>query len=42
MTRAGRLTAALAALAAALWLLVGRGLVNYDTLYSLVWGRQIA
>jgi len=24
------------------WLIAGRGLVNYDTLYSLVWGRQIA
>lgn len=23
-------------------LLTGRGLVNYDTLYSMVWGRQIA
>ena len=41
MARAARLTAGIAALAAALWLLVGRGLVNYDTLYSLVWGRQI-
>ena len=28
--------------AAALWLLLGRGLVNYDTLYALVWGRQLA
>ncbi len=42
MARAARLTAGIGALAAALWLLVGRGLVNYDTLYSLVWGRQIA
>jgi hypothetical protein len=24
------------------WALVGRGLVNYDTLYSLVWGRDLA
>ena len=37
-----RFAAGIAALAAALWLLVGRGLVNYDTLYTLVWGRQIA
>ncbi|HEX4364515.1 MAG TPA: hypothetical protein VHZ75_08185 [Solirubrobacteraceae bacterium] len=28
--------------AAALRLLAGPGLVNYDTLYALVWGRQIA
>lgn len=41
MVRAARFTAAIGALAAALWLLVGRGLVNYDTLYSLVWGREI-
>ena len=40
MARAARLTAGIAALAAALWALVGRGLVNYDTLYSLVWGRE--
>ena len=25
-----------------IWLVVGRGLVNYDTLYSLVWGRDLA
>lgn len=37
-----RFGAGIAALAAALWLLAGRGLVNYDTLYTLVWGRQIA
>lgn len=24
------------------WALAGRGLVNYDTLYELVWGRQLA
>ncbi len=24
------------------WLLAGHGLVNYDTLYALVWGREIA
>ena len=41
MARAARLTAGIAALAAALWALVGRGLVNYDTLYSIVWGREI-
>jgi hypothetical protein len=40
MARA-RLAVALAVLAAALWLLVGRGLVNYDTLYALVWGRDL-
>jgi hypothetical protein len=28
--------------AVATWLLAGRGLVNYDTLYSMVWGRQVA
>jgi len=28
--------------AAALWLLTSGGLVNYDTLYSLVWGRELA
>lgn len=33
--------ASIVALAAISWLIVGRGLVNYDTLYSLVWGRQI-
>ncbi len=31
----------LAALAVALLALAGTGLVNYDTLYSLVWGREI-
>ena len=24
------------------WALVGRGLANYDTLYALVWGRDLA
>ena len=24
------------------WALAGHGLVNYDTLYTLVWGREIA
>src|SRR3954454_24176935 len=28
--------------AAVLRLVVGPGLVNYDTLYALVWGRQLA
>lgn len=37
-----RLPAGIALLAAALWLVVGHGLVNYDTLYSLVWGRDLA
>ncbi len=40
--RLARLSAATAALAAAAWALVGRGLVNYDTLYALVWGRDLA
>ncbi len=42
MTRSARLAAGVGALAALLWLLTGRGLVNYDTLYSLVWGRELA
>src|SRR3954466_5994963 len=29
------------ALALALWLAWGHGFANYDTLYALVWGRQI-
>jgi hypothetical protein len=37
-----RFVAGVAAGAAALWLLAGHGLVNYDTLYTLVWGREIA
>ncbi len=37
-----RFAAALAGGAAALWAVIGHGLVNYDTLYSLVWGRQLA
>src|SRR6476659_9141213 len=41
MRRAGT-ALGLGLLALALWLLVGRGLVNYDTLYSLVWGRDLA
>jgi biotin transporter BioY len=30
------------ALALALWLLWGHGFANYDALYSLVWGRELA
>ena len=41
MRRAAAFAAALGALAAALWALAGTGLVNYDTLYSLVWGREL-
>lgn len=41
MARA-RLAAGILLLAAAVWLLVGHGLVNYDTLYALVWGRDLA
>lgn len=41
MVRA-RLAGALAALAATLYAAVGHGLVNYDTLYTLVWGRGLA
>ena len=41
MTRL-RFAAGVVAGAAVLWLLAGRGLVNYDTLYALVWGDQLA
>ena len=34
--------AAIVALAAVAWLIAGRGLINYDTLYSLVWGRELS
>jgi len=34
--------ASIVALAAISWLIVGRGLVNYDMLYSLVWGRELS
>src|SRR3954452_2901093 len=37
-----RAPAAIGALAAALWLAWGHGFANYDTLYALVWGRQLA
>jgi hypothetical protein len=36
-----RLAALMAVAAAALWALVGHGLVNYDTLYALDWGRDL-
>jgi len=41
MARA-RFAAGIGALAALLWVVVGHGLVNYDTLYTLVWGRDLA
>src|SRR3954469_12212884 len=36
-----RAPAAVGALALALWLAWGHGFANYDTLYALVWGRQV-
>lgn len=36
-----KLLAGLAALTAVLYVVVGRALVNYDTLYALVWGRDV-
>ncbi|CAB4932986.1 unannotated protein [freshwater metagenome] len=41
MVRTGRVAAGIVALAGVLYAIAGRGLVNYDTLYSLVWGREI-
>jgi hypothetical protein len=41
MARA-RFAALVAALAVAIRAVVGHGLVNYDTLYAMVWGRDIA
>jgi hypothetical protein len=41
MARA-RLAALIAVLAVAIRAVVGHGLVNYDTLYAMVWGRDIA
>ncbi len=41
MARA-RFVAGIGALAALLWVVAGHGLVNYDTLYTLVWGRDLA
>ncbi|MGC2374456.1 MAG: hypothetical protein WA484_11345, partial [Solirubrobacteraceae bacterium] len=40
-TRHGPATLAIVAGAALLWLIAGVGLVNYDTLYALVWGQQL-
>jgi hypothetical protein len=37
-----RFAAGIGALAALLFLVAGHGLVNYDTLYTLVWGRDLA
>jgi hypothetical protein len=37
-----RTTGVVALLGAFAWALTGRGLVNYDTLYAVVWGRDIA
>jgi hypothetical protein len=37
-----RAPAAIGALALALWLAWGHGFANYDALYSLIWGRQMA
>ena len=37
-----RTVAAVALLGALAWVLAGRGLVNYDTLYAAVWGRDLA
>ena len=41
VTRA-RTLGAVALLGALAWALAGRGLVNYDTLYAVVWGRDLA
>ncbi len=40
--RGVRLAAGIGALAALLFAVVGHGLVNYDTLYTLDWGRDLA
>ena len=37
-----RFAAGIGALASLLFLVAGHGLVNYDTLYTLVWGRDLA
>jgi hypothetical protein len=39
--RRGKAIAWTLALGLVAWTLVGRGLVNYDTLYALVWGRDL-
>lgn len=41
MTRL-RPIAIVAAGAAALWVVIGHGFANYDALYSLIWGRELA
>ncbi|MCW3009757.1 MAG: hypothetical protein JWO90_161 [Solirubrobacterales bacterium] len=41
MARA-RFAAGIGALAALLWAVAGHGLVNYDTLHTLAWGRDLA
>jgi hypothetical protein len=40
--RRGKAIAWIVVLGLVAWALVGRGLVNYDTLYALVWGRDLA
>ena len=42
MIRAARAALGVALGAALLWLVAGHGLLNYDTLTTLVWGRDIA
>src|SRR3954465_13604538 len=37
-----RAAAWIGALALLVWLVWGHGLANYDALYSLVWGRELA
>nr|MBA2515802.1 hypothetical protein [Solirubrobacterales bacterium] len=37
-----RFAVGIVALAALLWLIVGHPLVNYDSLYALDWGRDLA
>ncbi|MEA2316773.1 MAG: hypothetical protein QOD44_962 [Solirubrobacteraceae bacterium] len=42
MASRARTIGVVALLGALAWALAGRGLVNYDTLYALVWGRDVA
>jgi hypothetical protein len=42
LTRSWPAALAIAAGAVLLWLIAGVGFVNYDTLYALVWGQQLA
>ncbi|MFM9164082.1 MAG: hypothetical protein ACKOQ0_01785 [Solirubrobacterales bacterium] len=42
MARTLRAAVAAALLGALAWLMAGRSVVNYDTLYSLAWGRELA